>query len=64
MTHSPAAELLNGQSSLDVAKVRQCLRCKSEFPSQWAGERVCLRCKSSNAWRNSAPVRTSPSGNR
>jgi len=35
----------------DTAKIRQCLKCRNDFPSEWAGERVCSRCKSSNAWR-------------
>jgi hypothetical protein len=38
----------------DEAKVRNCLVCKSPFPSAWAGERVCRRCKSTSAWRGGA----------
>ena len=35
-------------------KVRNCLICKSPFPSAWAGERICRRCKSTSAWRGGA----------
>ena len=34
-------------------KTRNCLLCKSPFPSAWAGERVCRRCKSTSTWRSS-----------
>ena len=40
----------------DTAKIRLCLKCQNEFPSEWAGERVCVRCKSKAAWRNSSPL--------
>ena len=33
-------------------KTRNCLLCKSPFPSAWAGERVCRRCKSTSTWRS------------
>ena len=33
-------------------KTRQCLVCRSPFPSAWAGERICPRCKSTPAWRS------------
>jgi len=33
------------------AKTRKCLICKSEFQSEWAGNRVCTRCQSTAAWR-------------
>ena len=36
----------------DVEKTRQCLLCRSPFPSAWAGERICRQCKSTAAWRN------------
>lgn len=35
-------------------KTRNCLICKTEFPSGWAGERICRRCKSTSAWRSGA----------
>ena len=38
-------------AAADTARIRQCLKCRNDFPSEWAGERVCSRCKSSNAWR-------------
>ena len=34
-------------------KTRNCLICRSPFPSAWAGERVCRRCKSTSTWRSS-----------
>ena len=43
-------------------KLRQCLRCQSDFESAWAGERICGRCKGSNAWRSSVPLDTRPVG--
>ncbi len=36
-------------------KTRQCLICRSPFPSAWAGERICHRCKSKAAWRSGVP---------
>lgn len=38
----------------DEQKIRNCLICKSPFPSAWAGERICRRCKSTSAWRSGA----------
>jgi len=35
-------------------KIRNCLVCKSPFPSAWAGERICRRCKSTSTWRSGA----------
>ena len=35
-------------------KARICLICRSEFPSEWAGERICRRCKATSVWRNGA----------
>lgn len=32
-------------------KPRQCLMCRQEFESEWAGERVCKRCKATASWR-------------
>ena len=34
------------------AKQRKCLKCRSEFLSEWPGERVCKSCKSTSAWRD------------
>jgi predicted RNA-binding Zn-ribbon protein involved in translation (DUF1610 family) len=34
------------------AKTRQCLVCRQQFPSEWAGERICPKCKSTAAWRS------------
>ena len=36
------------------AKVRQCLMCREEFVSAWAGERLCRRCKAKSNWREGA----------
>ncbi len=33
------------------AKTRACLRCREDFVSEWAGERVCPTCKNGGAWR-------------
>ena len=32
-----------------IAKRRQCLRCRRAFRSTWAGERICGRCKGGHA---------------
>jgi hypothetical protein len=32
-------------------KMRACLICKTQFLSDWAGERICRKCKSTSAWR-------------
>ena len=34
------------------AKYRKCLKCRTEFLSEWPGERVCKACKSTSAWRD------------
>jgi hypothetical protein len=31
-------------------KKRNCLKCKTEFKSEWPGERICKVCKTSRAW--------------
>jgi len=64
MTYSPATDAPSDQAPGDVPKVRQCLRCKATFRSEWSGERICSHCKNSNAWRNAAPLRSCPSNNR
>jgi hypothetical protein len=33
---------------------RSCLGCRTQFDSEWAGERICQRCKATTAWRNGA----------
>ena len=33
-----------------LAKKRACLRCRTPFDSQWAGERICKRCKTHARW--------------
>ena len=32
-------------------KMRPCLVCKTQFLSEWSGERICRRCKSAKVWR-------------
>jgi hypothetical protein len=63
MTNSPAMTTPRHESPWDVPKVRQCLRCRATFPSNWCGERICARCKSSNAWRNGRLPGVSSSSN-
>jgi hypothetical protein len=58
-THAPSDHLLR-----DVAKVRQCLKCKTTFLNNWSGERICACCKKLNVWRNGAPSRPHPVGRR
>lgn len=64
MTDFPGTETIIDRQRCDVPKIRRCLRCKEEFPSQWSGERVCSRCKSTNAWRSGLPLKTSAAGNK
>jgi hypothetical protein len=64
MTKFSLSDLQDEQLNQGDPKVRQCLRCRSAFESQWAGERICARCKSSSAWRSGLPVRNSSSGGR
>ena len=33
-------------------RLRQCLKCRADFHSEWAGERVCQRCKKKTGWRS------------
>lgn len=63
MSGSPAKDAPTDLPAPDVAKMRQCLRCRTGFVSNWAGERICSRCKSTNAWRNGSPHRSSITGN-
>ena len=64
MANSSATPALSDQSPWDVPKIRQCLRCKATFLSDWSGERICLRCKKSSTWRNGARLRPHTVGNR
>lgn len=41
-----------GGCSADFAKIRNCLRCRKSFDSQWSGERICKKCKSTRSWRD------------
>lgn len=60
MTKALLKDKKTPEESMDEPKVRQCLRCQSEFQSSWAGERICARCKGSNAWRSNVPLRPRP----
>jgi len=64
MTNSPVRITPNDQPPSNIPKVRQCLRCRTTFPSEWSGERICSRCKHSNAWRTGASFASSPVRNR
>ncbi len=64
MAHRPATELSSDHRFEDAAKVRACLRCRTTFHSEWAGERVCSRCKGTTAWRSGEPPRFHPVGSR
>jgi len=50
------------QSPSNTPKVRQCLRCRAPFPSEWAGERICSRCKRSAGWCTGVLLRPGLSG--
>lgn len=39
-------------------RTRTCLRCRTDFQSEWAGERICRRCKGTSAWREGNPATT------
>ena len=41
-------------------KKRKCLKCRTEFKSEWSGERICGACKVSRAWTDDSPY--TPSG--
>ena len=62
MTNSSARHAPSNHSPCDVPKVRQCLKCKAKFLSNWSGERICAHCKKLNVWRNGAPSRPHPVG--
>jgi hypothetical protein len=64
MSETQNIESPDEQLNPDDPKVRHCLRCQSEFTSQWAGERICARCKGSTTWRSGIPVRAASAGSR
>ena len=37
-----------------VAKLRRCLKCREEFESSWAGERICGTCKKQDCYRSAS----------
>ncbi|GEM_PF-1837625 len=43
------AEADSDDGPRQIAKRRQCLRCRRDFRSTWAGHRVCDRCKGGHA---------------
>jgi len=45
-------------------KRRTCLRCLTEFESEWAGERICTRCKGTAAWKAGTSAQSHPVGRR
>jgi tRNA(Ile2) C34 agmatinyltransferase TiaS len=47
-----AGDRLRGLTADVTPKTRLCLKCRSSFESEGAGERVCRKCKSSSAWRS------------
>jgi hypothetical protein len=48
----------------DIVRQRKCLKCRTPFRSDWAGERVCAPCKSKADWRQGAAMRPHPASNR
>jgi hypothetical protein len=44
--------LLGDPSGAGTPKARRCLKCRSPFQSEWAGERVCVKCKKKTQWRS------------
>ena len=59
-----SVSVLDDQLDAPVAvppQTRSCLRCRTKFESEWAGERICKRCKGTAAWREGGPAMT-PSG--
>jgi hypothetical protein len=60
---APAIEEPSAQQHRGEPQVRQCLRCRADFHSEWSGERICARCKGTSAWRSGLPVRSASSGN-
>lgn len=60
MKNATATEILDEQAPADSPRERLCLRCRTMFQSEWAGERICGRCKSTHAWRNGDPIKSHP----
>lgn len=56
---SKPADEADRRPGWDIPKQRDCMRCKSTFRSEWAGERICRRCKQSKSWRDGIPMPTS-----
>lgn len=45
------------QPDTDVRKPRRCLKCRTEFESEWAGQWVCPKCKKRTSWRSGVSTR-------
>lgn len=41
-------------SAADAPKARRCLKCGTDFRSEWSGERICPCCKKRSEWRSGA----------
>jgi hypothetical protein len=39
------------ETSTDPARLRRCLLCGENFPSDGPHNRICKRCKSTQVWR-------------
>lgn len=55
MTRAPKTDAYDDRPAGDRPKSRPCLRCRTEFPSEWSGERICPRCKKTESWKNGVP---------
>jgi hypothetical protein len=64
MSAPPPSDDQLERSAEITPKLRRCLRCKSEFNSEWAGERICRRCKGTVGWRKGAIHQTHSTGRR
>jgi Zn finger protein HypA/HybF involved in hydrogenase expression len=42
------------RSAADAPKSRRCLKCRADFLSEWAGQRVCPNCKRKTQWISGA----------
>jgi len=60
MKDNMTVEFMDEQAPADIPRERSCLRCRTTFQSEWAGERICGRCKSTNAWRSGDPIKSHP----
>src|SRR3546814_13484967 len=52
----------DGPVRKDDPKVRQCLRCLSDFTIQWAGERISPRCMGTRACGTGIPAHSEETG--